>query len=214
MSLVEQELLTLLENLSSPTLFSGIRVARHLVFCVVFLDHCPFVFLLAMILSVPRFTASDYPFGILKPSYNMYSWQNKHYIIYIPQRINILEFFVKINSKERIYAHILNIVREITFWLALTNCVSIPSTINLSIMYILFIKNDVILSRELTTVLLNIKEINTWVLVIEFYCQYLKGRYPSQIPMDCFGQTCYGISRSTFFSPLYIATLIDIYQKE
>ena len=164
------------------------------------MDHCPFVFFIsAIVLSVPRFTASDYPFGIFKLSYNIHSWQNKHYIIYIPQKRNFLEFFVKFNSKERIYDHVLNLAREITFWLVLTNCVPIPSTFNLSIMYILFIKIDVILSRELTTVLLNIKEINTWVLVIEFYCQYLKGRYPSQISIYYFGQTCYGISRLTFF---------------
>jgi len=32
---VEQELLTLPENLSSSSVFSGVRVARSLVFCVV-----------------------------------------------------------------------------------------------------------------------------------------------------------------------------------
>ena len=34
--LVEQELLTLPEHLSSPPIFSGVRVARFLIFCVVF----------------------------------------------------------------------------------------------------------------------------------------------------------------------------------
>jgi hypothetical protein len=34
--LVKQELLTLPENMSSPPVFSGVRVARSLVFCVVF----------------------------------------------------------------------------------------------------------------------------------------------------------------------------------
>ena len=40
MSLVEQELLTLLEHLSSSPVFSGVRVTRSLVLCVCFVDHC------------------------------------------------------------------------------------------------------------------------------------------------------------------------------
>jgi hypothetical protein len=36
-SLVEQEMLTLPEHMSSPPVFSGIRVAQSLVYCVVFL---------------------------------------------------------------------------------------------------------------------------------------------------------------------------------
>jgi hypothetical protein len=65
--LVEQELLTLLELLSSPPFLSGVRVIRSLVLCVCFVV-CPFVlFLLAIVLSVLlRFTDSDYPFGIFK----------------------------------------------------------------------------------------------------------------------------------------------------
>jgi len=38
--LVEQELLTLPEYLSSPPIFSGIRVTRSLVLCVCFVDRC------------------------------------------------------------------------------------------------------------------------------------------------------------------------------
>jgi len=38
--LVEQELLTLPEHLSSPLVFSGVRVTRSLVLCVCFVDHC------------------------------------------------------------------------------------------------------------------------------------------------------------------------------
>ena len=37
---VEQELLTLPEHLSSPPSFSGVRVARYLDCCVMFVDHC------------------------------------------------------------------------------------------------------------------------------------------------------------------------------
>jgi hypothetical protein len=38
--LVEQELLTLLEHLSSPPVFGGVRVSRSLVLCVCFVDRC------------------------------------------------------------------------------------------------------------------------------------------------------------------------------
>jgi hypothetical protein len=48
--------------------FSGVRDARSLAFCVCFVDHLSFVlFLLDIVLSVPlRCTASDYLFGIFK----------------------------------------------------------------------------------------------------------------------------------------------------
>ena len=42
--LLEQELLTLPEHLSSPLVFSGARVTRSLVLCVCFVDHCLSVF--------------------------------------------------------------------------------------------------------------------------------------------------------------------------
>jgi hypothetical protein len=38
--LVEKELLTLVEHLSSPPVFSGVRVTRSLVLCVCFVDRC------------------------------------------------------------------------------------------------------------------------------------------------------------------------------
>jgi hypothetical protein len=83
----------------------------------------------------------------------------------------------------------------------LLTCVSISYTFNPSIIDIVFIIMDMTLTCEFSTLLLNIKEINTWVLVIEFYCQYLKGRYPSQMSLDCFGI-------SGLFNPFYFATLI------
>jgi hypothetical protein len=59
---VEQELPTLPEDLSSPLVFSGVRVAQSLVLCVFFV-----LFLLAIVMSVRlRFTDSDNPFGIFK----------------------------------------------------------------------------------------------------------------------------------------------------
>jgi hypothetical protein len=56
--------------LSSPPVFSGVRVTRSLVLYVCFVDRglsfCPF-FLLATVLSVLlRYTDSDYLFGIFK----------------------------------------------------------------------------------------------------------------------------------------------------
>ena len=40
--LVEQELLSLPEHLSSPPVFSGVRVTRSLVLCVCVVDRCLF----------------------------------------------------------------------------------------------------------------------------------------------------------------------------
>jgi hypothetical protein len=42
--------------------FSGVRVARSAFFCVVF---CRLLFM-TIVLSILRFTTSDYPFGIFK----------------------------------------------------------------------------------------------------------------------------------------------------
>ena len=68
---MEQELPTLLEDMNSPPAWSEVRVARSLVFCVMF---CWSLFtLLTIVLSVLlRFTASDYPFGILWPLYCLF----------------------------------------------------------------------------------------------------------------------------------------------
>jgi uncharacterized membrane protein len=75
-SLVEQELLTLPEHLSSPSIFSGVRITRSLVLCVMF---CRLLFvllsffLLAIVLSVLfRFTDSDYPFSVFKLILKLY----------------------------------------------------------------------------------------------------------------------------------------------
>jgi hypothetical protein len=64
--LVEQELLTLQEHLSSPPDFSGVHVFRSFL-CVCFVDRClsfcTFSFGLSVLL---RYTDFDYPFGIFK----------------------------------------------------------------------------------------------------------------------------------------------------
>ena len=67
--LVEQVLLILLEHMISPPVFSGVHVTRSLVLCVMF---CRSLFiLLSIVLSVLRFTDSDYPTGILKLFLNL-----------------------------------------------------------------------------------------------------------------------------------------------
>ena len=64
--LVEQELHTLPEHLSSQSVFSGVRATRSLVFCVVFCRSLFALFLLAIVLSVLKNMVSDYPFDIFK----------------------------------------------------------------------------------------------------------------------------------------------------
>ena len=67
--LVEKELPALPEHLSSPLVFNGIRVTRSLVLYVCFVDRCLSsctFFLLTIVLSVLRYTDSDYSFGIFK----------------------------------------------------------------------------------------------------------------------------------------------------
>ena len=77
MSLMEQELLTLPGHLSSPPVFSGVRVTRSLVLYVCFVDLCLSfctIFLLSIVLSVRlRYTDSDYPYGIFK----LFFWHNQ-----------------------------------------------------------------------------------------------------------------------------------------
>jgi len=50
--LVEQELITNPEHISSHPVISGILVAQSLVFCVVFADHCLFICFLSIILAI------------------------------------------------------------------------------------------------------------------------------------------------------------------
>jgi hypothetical protein len=67
--LVEQELLTLSEHLSSPPVFSGVCVTQSFVLCVCFVDHCLSFCLFSLAIALSfflRFTDSDYPFCIFK----------------------------------------------------------------------------------------------------------------------------------------------------
>ena len=65
---MEQEIPTLPEHLSSPPVFSAVCVTRPLVLFICFVDCCLYfcTFSLAIMLSVLRYTDSDYPFGIFK----------------------------------------------------------------------------------------------------------------------------------------------------
>ena len=61
---MEQKLLSIPEHMSSPPVLSWVCVTRSLVLCVMF---CRSLFvLLTIVLSVLRFTDSDYLFGIFK----------------------------------------------------------------------------------------------------------------------------------------------------
>jgi len=57
---------TLPEHLSSPLDFSGVRVAQSLVFYVMFCMPLHVLFILAIVLSVLRLTASGHTFGFFK----------------------------------------------------------------------------------------------------------------------------------------------------
>ena len=65
--LVEQELLTHPEHMSSPPVLSGVRVTRSLVLCVCFVDRCLSFCTFSFVLSIlRRYTDSDYSFRIFK----------------------------------------------------------------------------------------------------------------------------------------------------
>ena len=90
--LMEQKLLTLLDHLSSPLVFSRARVAQSLVFCVALCRSLSVRFsfcLLATVLSVfLQFTDSDYPFSIFKlflEDMNSIIWEGAHIFIYVDQ---------------------------------------------------------------------------------------------------------------------------------
>ena len=66
-TLVEQELLILPEHMSSPPIFSGVRVTRSLIFNVCFVDHClSFSTFSSGHCVLLWYTDYDYPFGIFK----------------------------------------------------------------------------------------------------------------------------------------------------
>ena len=65
------------QHMSSPTVFIGVRVTRSLIFCVMHWIPfvCHFGLFVTIVLSVLRFTDSDYPFGTFKLfTINKTSW--------------------------------------------------------------------------------------------------------------------------------------------
>ena len=95
--LVEQESLTLQEHLSSPPVFSGVRVTRSLVFCVMFFRSLFVHFLSAVVLSVLPFTDSDCPFWYLQTLLKLHV----HGYIYMSDRSQLV---IKIDSHLHVHA--------------------------------------------------------------------------------------------------------------
>ena len=66
-----------------PSVFNVVRVAQSIVSCIVFCRRLFFVFfLMAIVLSVLRFSASDYPFDIFKFFIRQSHQANKHALIH------------------------------------------------------------------------------------------------------------------------------------
>ena len=70
MLLVEQELITLPRHMNSPPGFNGGSCYSVINFMCNFVDRCLSFFFLAIVLSVLRFTDSDYPLGTFAVSSN------------------------------------------------------------------------------------------------------------------------------------------------
>ena len=108
MTLVQHECPTLPENLSQSPVSSGVRVARSLVFCAVFcrsLFVLFYFFLFAIVLSVLRFTDSEYIFGIfwLYPySILRNYWTYCQFDVYMQI---VVDGIVLINNSTQIYSH-------------------------------------------------------------------------------------------------------------
>jgi hypothetical protein len=83
--LVEQEVSILQKHPSSHPFSSVVRVSRSLVFCVMFGKSLFVRVLLAIVLSVLRYTDFDYPFGIFKLFFIYYSlYRNPvHFIVFV-----------------------------------------------------------------------------------------------------------------------------------
>ena len=76
---MEQELLALSDHMSSPPVFSGVRVTPSLVLYVCFVDYFFVLFLLAIVLSVLlRYRDSDYPLGIFKLFYAVFFYTSEN----------------------------------------------------------------------------------------------------------------------------------------
>jgi hypothetical protein len=86
--LVEQELLTLPEYMSSPPVFSGVRVTRSLVLYVCFVDRClsfcTFSFGHCVVCPSLRYTDSDNPFCTLQQIIDRYMYKcSKNWYVWV-----------------------------------------------------------------------------------------------------------------------------------
>jgi hypothetical protein len=84
---VEQELLTLPEHLSSPRVFSGVRVTRSIfsficMFCRSLFVLCTFSLVIALSILL-QFTDYDYPFGIFKHFLKVFHFIKKTFNLHI-----------------------------------------------------------------------------------------------------------------------------------
>jgi hypothetical protein len=79
------------EHLNSLPIFSGVRVTRFLILCLVLCRSLFVLFLLAILLSVfLRFTDSDYPCGIFTLLIDLENWRyciKKHYITFSQSKL-------------------------------------------------------------------------------------------------------------------------------
>jgi hypothetical protein len=94
MPLAEQELLTLSELLSSPPVFSGVRVTRSIVLCVCFVDRCLSFFFWPLcclsfdiqILIIPLVSSNSSCFLIVDSSQTLQHACRKKIFLYLAQQ--------------------------------------------------------------------------------------------------------------------------------
>ena len=137
MSLVEHELLTLPEHLSSHPGLSGVRVTRSIVLCVCFMDHClsfctsSFVIVLSVLLQYGLWLP---PFDIFKLFSNIaVSYRRKRLLNHIHDRsLSWVGTGTSIQKKRRcqtslfgtnIFSHWNNAVMKVVFHIRV-NCQS------------------------------------------------------------------------------------------
>ena len=108
MSLVEQELLTIQEHLSSPLVFSGIPVTRSLVLCVGFMDRC----LSLCIISFSHCVACSSIYGFWLPLWNLQT----------------LLVHVVYDSETMLWAILCKVISQTRGWIVMTPLVSSNSS--------------------------------------------------------------------------------------
>jgi len=126
---VEQELLTLPEQLSSPPVFSGVRVAWSLVFCVMFIDRCSSFFFwpLHCLTSICGFWSPIWYLQTFLTAYKKWFWPSIHEYLLLPKVIVsfVSSFYPFIHSLDFLFEvyligspHEFLISYDPRFWLA------------------------------------------------------------------------------------------------